>query len=1088
MQRPSLPVPARGGREQAVVTVSIMMEHRLGRTLRVFLVVLAAAGFYRLAVVPFVEPRIRETVTAHEMTPEEAAAIRARADRRLAALGDVFPAGSWERDNPIMLESRQMRLLFKEYHSLPDGRVNLVPCTLVVLPDRNRVAAEKAGGRTIVLRAPQGAVLEFDEPLDLRQGRLAKLVGGSLRGQVTIRGTPSAPNADDDIEIVTRDIELDELEVQTNEMVQFRYGRSSGSGRGMMAKLMPREGAPRQAAAAKPGKPGGPVSDQGPNIGGVDSIRLDRDVRMRLEGLAGSFLPGREAEPAASATTAAADQPPAPVLVSCRGSLCLNVSANVITLEDHVDVIRTSAESTTDHLACDLLAIMLARREATPGGAEGRKGGLEPVEIQAKGSPVVVTSDGAELEARAARLGYEIATRRILLDGDEPVALTVRDTEMEARRIDYCPGPPGDPGSLLAVGPGWLRGRAAEAPPMQVRWQQWLRMRPDGEGHVVSIAGDSEVVVERQGRLAATEMHLWLDMAATAGPKPKRAGPPGPDFSRVRPSRLLARGIVEADADAATVRTDRLELWFRSEQPAPQVAQAAPPQQPAAAAPAQATPAPAQPRQPREEQPRGKLVASGGLVRGLVVLAPAGNQIEELSMEGQVRLVEQPLAAAAPPEPPLEIHGDQVQVSRPQRFDARAIVSGRPARVNGRGLELEGPLVEFDRGRSRLTVDGAGRLALPAGQAGASLDVFGFGDEAAPPAQAAPPVAGPAAAAQKLNIVWQGRMDFDGLTARFVEKVVAASDRATVHAGSLDVVFDRPFTLGADGAERGGPQPDVARIACGSGVRVESESQAADGGRSKEQLFVKDLVIDRATGDVAGTGPGRLTSTRLGQSPALNLAPGGAAGTPPRGGVQPVAATTAAAGLSYLGVDFQRGLRGNLNRRMMEFHQRVEAIWGPVAGWGDTLDPHAAAGLPAGVFTVSCDVLGLGQSPQLPASKRPGIELAAGGNVLVEGEAFTARSARLTWSEAKDLLVFEGDGRSDAQLFRQLQAGGQPSSASAGKILYWRGLNRVDVEDARYLDLDQLRGGGPAPGLPGAAAPVPRRPAPQQPQRPLPST
>ncbi len=1088
MQRPSLPVPARGGREQAVVTVSIMMEHRLGRTLRVFLVVLAAAGFYRLAVVPFVEPRIRETVTAHEMTPEEAAAIRARADRRLAALGDVFPAGSWERDNPIMLESRQMRLLFKEYHSLPDGRVNLVPCTLVVLPDRNRVAAEKAGGRTIVLRAPQGAVLEFDEPLDLRQGRLAKLVGGSLRGQVTIRGTPSAPNADDDIEIVTRDIELDELEVQTNEMVQFRYGRSSGSGRGMMAKLMPREGAPRQAAAAKPGKPGGPVSDQGPNIGGVDSIRLDRDVRMRLEGLAGSFLPGREAEPAASATTAAADQPPAPVLVSCRGSLCLNVSANVITLEDHVDVIRTSAESTTDHLACDLLAIMLARREATPGGAEGRKGGLEPVEIQAKGSPVVVTSDGAELEARAARLGYEIATRRILLDGDEPVALTVRDTEMEARRIDYCPGPPGDPGSLLAVGPGWLRGRAAEAPPMQVRWQQWLRMRPDGEGHVVSIAGDSEVVVERQGRLAATEMHLWLDMAATAGPKPKRAGPPGPDFSRVRPSRLLARGIVEADADAATVRTDRLELWFRSEQPVPQVAQAAPPQQPAAAAPAQATPAPAQPRQPREEQPRGKLVASGGLVRGLVVLAPAGNQIEELSMEGQVRLVEQPLAAAAPPEPPLEIHGDQVQVSRPQRFDARAIVSGRPARVNGRGLELEGPLVEFDRGRSRLTVDGAGRLALPAGQAGASLDVFGFGDEAAPPAQAAPPVAGPAAAAQKLNIVWQGRMDFDGLTARFVEKVVAASDRATVHAGSLDVVFDRPFTLGADGAERGGPQPDVARIACGSGVRVESESQAADGGRSKEQLFVKDLVIDRATGDVAGTGPGRLTSTRLGQSPALNLAPGGAAGTPPRGGVQPVAATTAAAGLSYLGVDFQRGLRGNLNRRMMEFHQRVEAIWGPVAGWGDTLDPHAAAGLPAGVFTVSCDVLGLGQSPQLPASKRPGIELAAGGNVLVEGEAFTARSARLTWSEAKDLLVFEGDGRSDAQLFRQLQAGGQPSSASAGKILYWRGLNRVDVEDARYLDLDQLRGGGPAPGLPGAAAPVPRRPAPQQPQRPLPST
>ena len=105
-----------------------------------------------------------------------------------------------------MLESRQIRLLFKDYHSLPDGRVNLVPCTLVVLPDRNRVAADGQPGRTLVLRAPQGAVLEFDEPLDLRQGRLAKLIGGSLRGQVTIRGTPTAPGAEDDVEIVTHTV------------------------------------------------------------------------------------------------------------------------------------------------------------------------------------------------------------------------------------------------------------------------------------------------------------------------------------------------------------------------------------------------------------------------------------------------------------------------------------------------------------------------------------------------------------------------------------------------------------------------------------------------------------------------------------------------------------------------------------------------------------------------------------------------------------------------------------------------------------------------------------------------------------------
>ena len=1054
------------------------MEHRLGRTLRVFLVALAAAGFYRLAVVPIVEPRVRDTATALEMTPEEAAAIRARSDQRLAALGDVFPPGAWEREDPIMLESRQIRLLFKDYHSLPDGRVNLVPCTLVVLPDRNRVAADGQPGRTLVLRAPQGAVLEFDEPLDLRQGRLAKLIGGSLRGQVTIRGTPTAPGAEDDVEIVTRDIELDELEVRTGEMVQFRYGRSSGSGRGMVARLRPRPGSSGPAAA-------GGSSDKGPNIGGVDSIRLDRDVKMRIEGLAGGMLPGA-APPTAVDPAGAGAAPPTtseapaspPVLVSCRGALCMNVSANVITLEEHVDVIRAAADGATEQLSCDLLAIVLARKpKATDGAAvpatAAVRGGLEPVEIQAKGTPVVARSTGAELEVRAARLGYEIATRRILLDGEEPVSLVAKGTEMEARKIDYCPGPPGDPGSLMAVGPGWLRVRSEKSPPAQARWQQWLRMRPEGEGHVVSLAGDADVTVETQGRLSAAEIHLWLDVAK--GSRPAKADPAaGPDLSGIRPSRLLARGMVEADAEELAARTDRLELWFRTVEPPPAPA-IAPAQLPAAAAPVAATaaapalpptappPAPvvaAPPRQAPPPRTRGKMIATAALVRGQVTLAAAGNEVDEMSMEGQVHLVEQPLAAAAggpPAEPGIDIRGDQMQLTRATRPDAKAIVSGRPAIVKGRGLDLQGPMVEFDRGQNRLTVDGAGKLSLPMVGGAGALESLAFTGNAPPlPAAAGPP--------GTLDVSWQGRLDFDGSKARFIDTVVAKGGTADLRAGSLDVIFDRPFEFAVDESQRGGKQPEVAKIACGAGVKIESESVDEAGDRSTEQLFVRDLVIDRASGDVTGSGPGRLTSTRSGQPPQMSLPAG-----PQAGGVaaQPVAATHRSSELTYLGVDFQRGLRGNLHRRTMEFHQRVEAIWGPVVRRGDTLDPHAAGGLPEGAVTINCDVLGVGQAPPMPGRQRSSIELGATGNVLVEGESFTARSARLTWSEGKDLLVFEGDGRSDAQLFRQLKAGAQPSSASAGKILYWRGLNRVDVEDARYLDLDQLRGGGAAGGQPG---------------------
>ena len=1048
------------------------MEHRFGRTLRVFLVALAAAGFYRLAVVPIVEPRVRDPATDHEMTPEEAAAIRARADQRLAALGDIFPPGSWERENPIMLESRQMRLLFKDYHSLPDGRVNIVPCTLVVLPDRNRVAGDGPPGRTLVLRAPQGAVLEFDEPLDLRQGRLAKLVGGSLRGQVTIRGTPTTPAAEDDVEIVTRDIELDELEVRTGEMVQFRYGRSSGSGRGLVARLKPRAG------SGDPKPTGHGPGDKGPNIGGVDSIRLDRDVRMRIEGLAGGMLPGPGKAARPQPAAAPGEPPPAdpPVLVSCRGAMCMNVSANVITLEDDVEVVRAPAEGQTEQLSCDLLAIVLARKQRG-GEADAGRGGLEPVEIQAKGTPVVARSTGARLEARAARLGYEIATRRILLDGEDPVSFAADGTEMEARKIDYCPGPPGDPGSLMAVGPGWLRVVSETSPPARARWQQWLRMRPDGDGHVVSLAGDSDVIVDGQGRLSAAEMHLWLEVAKR--PQAAAAKPmAGPDLSGVRPSRLLARGMVEADAEEVAARTERLELWFRTIEPPPPppptaTPPAAPVPPPAVAAAPVAPPAPPAPPpvQPPAPPPaprgRGKMIATAALVRGQVTLAPQGNQVDEMSMEGQVHLVEQPTDAAAhppgaaPAEPGIEIRGDQMQVSRPAGPDAKAIVSGRPAVVSGRGVDLEGPMVEFDRGRNRLAVDGAGRLSLPMAAGAGGFDALAVtgGMPVAPAAPQGPP--------GRLDVTWKGRLDFDGRTARFIDGVVAKGGTADVHSGSLDVIFDRPFEFAAGTPQRGAAQPEVARIACGAGVRIHSESADETGQPTVEELFVRDLVIDRPTGDVTGTGPGRLTSTRTGQAPAMTLP----TGPPGAGGaaVQPVSAPRKPAGLTYLGVDFQRGLRGNLHRRTMEFHQRVEAIWGPIASRGDTLDAHAAGGLPEGAVTVSCDVLGVGQAPPIPGRQRSTIELGAGGNVLVEGESFTARSARLTWSEAKDLLVFEGDGRSDAQLFRQLKAGAQPSTASAGKILFSPSANRVDVEDARFLDLDQLRGagGGGLPGLPG---------------------
>ena len=47
------------------------------------------------------------------------------------------------------------------------------------------------------------------------------------------------------------------------------------------------------------------------------------------------------------------------------------------------------------------------------------------------------------------------------------------------------------------------------------------------------------------------------------------------------------------------------------------------------------------------------------------------------------------------------------------------------------------------------------------------------------------------------------------------------------------------------------------------------------------------------------------------------------------------------------------------------------------------------------------------------------MEFQARDNVKVESTNFSASCARMSFSQAKDWLIFEGDGRSDAELYKQ---------------------------------------------------------------------
>src|SRR5690606_34388639 len=107
---------------------------------------------------------------------------------------------------------------------------------------------------------------------------------------------------------------------------------------------------------------------------------------------------------------------------------------------------------------------------------------------------------------------------------------------------------------------------------------------------------------------------------------------------------------------------------------------------------------------------------------------------------------------------------------------------------------------------------------------------------------------------------------------------------------------------------------------------------------------------------------------------------------------------------------------------------------------------------------LNCDKLIVRQMPAVVRGQRGTVELETIGNTLVEGQTFTARAHKLSFAEAKELLILEGNGSTDAQLFRQTKVGGPTSQAAARRIMYGRNTNRVEVDDARFLDIGNLGG------------------------------
>jgi len=988
-------------------------------------------------------------------------------------LARFFAPNDWERtSNPIVLETKQGMMLLERYKQMPGGGVLLEPFSMVFLPTDTSGDQQERDRRAFVLRAPEGALLRFDGPVDLKRGKIGKLIGGQLRGKITIHSQQRSPGPEDDVRIVASEVQLNESHIWTPKPVGFQMGPNHGDGRELRIELIK--------------EPDEAENLHGPNIGGIRSFELAHDVSLWL--VLDTVDLGVNAAQPPEVAAPVPKEPEPPVEVTCRGPFRFDVENHVATFEDEVNVVRMHAIGPSDNLSCELLSLFFEPRDdpAAAGAPRTSKRSipkLVPRRLEARGSPVVMRAPSQEVEARGQFLLYDLRTRggTIWVSDQSAQDAWVRreGEEIHGRQLYFeSDGSDDRRGRFEAIGPGWLTGAPPDDPDGRItaHWTGGAKFRPlDGllvaslEGAVEGDArGRVRVDLPKQGHHEAEEIHIWLEEPAEPTTPGNKKPPP-------RPDRMLARGNVVIDSPQLTGRVDAIEVWFDNPPAAAAVkrhpetvAVADPPPremttarpsadrvavQPAAL-PISDNRLSAAPQTP--VKPIQRFDISGRRLRLRVSLAGEEPEVTEALVEDGVRLVQ--TQVARPEDKPLLVTGDHVHLVQPTPETGVVTVHGtdtQPAHVEARGLTLDGQVIHLDRGANRLRIDSPGRMTYPIDR-----DLEGnLLDQVRP-----------------LAITWQERMEFDGRQAVFYGDVVARESRQLMRAGRLEVNLSEKLSF-QQSPEQQQQQPDIQSVTCDGQVYLERYAYEQDQLDAIQRMQAYDLTMNQHTGLLNATGPGWMKVVRVDTGDPFQTVPGATESSQ----VRPVAAGDINSDiddeqkLSFLGVEFENRVIGNVNQqlrqRQMTFYGHVRSTYGEVQDWHDELSPDDLELLGPRGATLSCRELTVAEGVKNAEGKTQ-VELIAGGNVRVEGTKFTALASRMTYDQNKDLLVLEGDGRAPAELYHREQIGARDEYTLARKISYWRTTGYVHWDGVRGLDVDLTqmpRLDRPGPRAPGDA-------------------
>ncbi len=118
---------------------------------------------------------------------------------------------------------------------------------------------------------------------------------------------------------------------------------------------------------------------------------------------------------------------------------------------------------------------------------------------------------------------------------------------VHCRGLDYAPGEGNRPGTLVALGPGWVQGHLPNDPgdKYDAKWTRQFRFEPVADGqHRAAIIGEATVRYNQIGTITADEIFAFLTPI-------KQPAPPGTPPAAARDNWQLERLVARVFEDQA---------------------------------------------------------------------------------------------------------------------------------------------------------------------------------------------------------------------------------------------------------------------------------------------------------------------------------------------------------------------------------------------------------------------------------------------------------------------------------------------------------------------------------------------------------